>query len=181
MTLMASSQHHGRCICSDLSVTTNRASSMVDFPGGSLKDFRLSLALWRRGSPGASTPHLPSNQNALEVSHAELSSVLHNKLSPYKGYEQIVSNAAKELSDPLAEIVLDARARGRYEPRRLTSISDSTPCADILVQTLNPRGSPLATCRIRSLFHSMHFCRRTRATTVGPLRHSFLQTSSAGS
>jgi hypothetical protein len=173
---MASSQHHGRCICSDLSVTGNRASLMVDFPDGSLRDFRLSLALWRR-SPGASTPHPPSNPTASEVSHAELSSVLRNKLNPHKGYEQIVSNAAKELSDPLAEIVLDARARGRYEPRRLTSISDSTPCADIPVQTLNPRGSPLATCRIRSLFHSMHFCKRTRATLAGTLRHTFLQTS----
>jgi thiosulfate/3-mercaptopyruvate sulfurtransferase len=38
----------------------------------------------------------------------------------------MVSNAAKELSDPLAEIVLDARAHGRYtgadpEPRGLPS------------------------------------------------------------
>jgi len=43
-----------------------------------------------------------------------------------RNYEQMVSNAAKELSDPLAEIVLDARAHGRYtgadpEPRGLPS------------------------------------------------------------
>ncbi|KAI0307584.1 thiosulfate sulfurtransferase [Multifurca ochricompacta] len=39
-----------------------------------------------------------------------------------KSYKQVVSNADKELSDPLAEIVLDARPHGRYagtdpEPR----------------------------------------------------------------
>ena len=42
---------------------------------------------------------------------------------PSQGYEQMVSNAAKELSDPLAEIVLDARAHGRYEPDCVTSES----------------------------------------------------------
>ncbi|KAH9996567.1 Rhodanese-like domain-containing protein [Russula vinacea] len=31
-----------------------------------------------------------------------------------RSYDQMVSNAAKELSDPLADIVLDARAHGRY-------------------------------------------------------------------
>ncbi|SRR6266404_1740760 len=30
-----------------------------------------------------------------------------------RGYEQMVSNAAKQLPDPLAEIVLDARSHGR--------------------------------------------------------------------
>lgn len=30
-----------------------------------------------------------------------------------RGYEQMVSNAAKQVSDPLAEIVLDARSLGR--------------------------------------------------------------------
>lgn len=30
-----------------------------------------------------------------------------------QGYEQMVSNAAKQVSDPLAEIVLDARSLGR--------------------------------------------------------------------
>jgi hypothetical protein len=38
----------------------------------------------------------------------------------------MVSNAAKELSDPLAEIVLDARAHGRYEPDGGTCESDLT-------------------------------------------------------
>jgi len=39
-----------------------------------------------------------------------------------RSYEQMVSNAAKELSEPLTEVVLDARSHGRYlgsdpEPR----------------------------------------------------------------
>jgi thiosulfate/3-mercaptopyruvate sulfurtransferase len=42
-----------------------------------------------------------------------------------QGYEQIVSNAAKELSEPLAEIVLDARSHGRYATRHLISESGS--------------------------------------------------------
>jgi thiosulfate/3-mercaptopyruvate sulfurtransferase len=40
---------------------------------------------------------------------------------PSQDYEQMVSNTAKELSDPLAEVVLDARAHGRYEPDCVTS------------------------------------------------------------
>jgi len=45
-----------------------------------------------------------------------------------QGYEQMVSNAARELSEPLAEIVLDARAHGRYARRHVTSESGSDHC-----------------------------------------------------
>ena len=104
-------------------------------------------------------------------------------LSPHKGYEQMVSNAAKELSDPLAEIVLDARAHGRYEPDCVTSESDLTSCVDIPVQTLNPgRDSLRVICRTRSLFHSTRSCRRTQTTTLArPSQHSFPRRSSGGS
>ena len=71
----------------------------------------------------------------------------------------MVSNAAKDLSDPLAEIVLDARAHGRYEPECVTSVRTrpDPSCEDILVQTLNPGGDSLQViCHTRSLFHSMY-------------------------
>jgi hypothetical protein len=48
MILMGSSQHHGRSLCSDLSATSDRVFLMAVFPGGNLKDSRLSLALWWR-------------------------------------------------------------------------------------------------------------------------------------
>jgi hypothetical protein len=40
-----------------------------------------------------------------------------------RGYEQMVSNAAKKVSDPLAEIVLDARSLVRYNCHSLPSVA----------------------------------------------------------
>jgi hypothetical protein len=94
---------------------------MVAFQGGCPKDFRPRLGLWWEYR-GAHTQHSPWHQKELEVSLGELSSVLRS--SVLTGYDQMVSNAAKELSDPLADIVLDARAHGRYEPERRRLISD---------------------------------------------------------
>ena len=48
MIPMVSSQHHGRSLCSDLSATSDRVFLMAVFPGGTLKDSRLSLAPWGR-------------------------------------------------------------------------------------------------------------------------------------
>src|ERR1700677_4626408 len=73
MILMASSQHHERSLCSDLSATSNRVSLMVAFPGGNLKDSRLSLALWWRPQ-GPNTQRLPWHQRTSEVSIPEPSS-----------------------------------------------------------------------------------------------------------
>jgi hypothetical protein len=176
---MASFQPHGRCLRSDLSATSDRVCLMVVSSGGNPKDFRPRLGLWWEYR-GVHTQHPPWHQNVSEVGLAELSSVLRS--SVLTGYDQMVSNAAKEVSDPLADIVLDARAHGRYEPERsrLTSESDLIPCIDTLVQTLSPRGSLRVTCRIRSLFHSVHSCGRARvATRVQDLQHSFLQTNFA--
>ena len=73
MTLMASSQLHGRCLCSDLLATSNQVCLMVAFRGGSLKGFRARLGLWWEYR-GASTQHLPWHQKESEVGLAELSS-----------------------------------------------------------------------------------------------------------
>jgi len=72
----------------------------------------------------------------------------------------VVNNAEKELSDPHAEIVLDARAHGRYEQLWNTSKSDLTARVGTLVQTLNPGDFPQVICHTLSLFHSVHSCRR---------------------
>jgi hypothetical protein len=72
MILMASSQPHGRSLCSDLSATSNRVFLMAVFPGGNPKDFRLSLALWWRPQ-GPNTQRLPWHQRTSEVSILELS------------------------------------------------------------------------------------------------------------
>ena len=125
-------------------------------------------------------PTLASENIRSKYSRAVLEGLVAQSSS--QDYEQIVSNAEKELSDPLAEIVLDARGHGRYEPDCVTSESDLTSCIDIRVQTLNPGDSLQVICHTRSLFHSARSCRRTRATTlVPPSRHSFLRRSSAGS
>lgn len=81
---MASSQHHVRSLCSDLSATSNRVSLMAVFPGGNMKDFRLSLALsWRFQGPD--TQRLPWRQKTSEVSLPELSSDPRPSwLSPHK-------------------------------------------------------------------------------------------------
>ena len=56
-----------------------------------------------------------------------------------QGYEQMVSNAAKELSEPLTEIVLDARSHGRYKTRHLTSESGSHTMCRYLGSDPEPR------------------------------------------
>ena len=99
-----------------------------------------------------------------------------------QGYEQMVSNAAKELSGPLTEIVLDARSHGRYI--HVTSLPNQglIPCAGIWAQTLSPdQGCPRVTYLIPSLFHSTCFCRRTPFPSLArPSRHSSPRTSSVG-
>ncbi|SRR5216684_1639343 len=73
MTLMASSQHHGRCLCSDLSAMTNQVFLMAVFRDGSLKDVQLSLGPWWRYRK-LRTKRLPSRQRTSEVSLPGLSS-----------------------------------------------------------------------------------------------------------
>jgi hypothetical protein len=79
MTLMASSQLRGRCICSDPSATSGRVYLMVVSPDGNPKDFRPRPVLWWEYQ-GASTQPLPWHQKVSEVSLAELSSVLRSSV-----------------------------------------------------------------------------------------------------
>jgi hypothetical protein len=112
MTLKASSRHPGHCSCSDLLGTTNRVYSTAVFLGGKAKDFLRGRALWWKYQE-ASTLRPPWHPKKSEVSLSGLSRRYFATAQPAQDYEQMVNNATKELSDPLAEIVLDARSHGR--------------------------------------------------------------------
>jgi len=74
------------------------------------------------GLPGWETEGLPIGTGPAEKILKSRYPVPASTSENVRNYEQMVSNAGKQLSDPLAEIVLDARPLGRYtgsepEPR----------------------------------------------------------------
>jgi hypothetical protein len=91
----------------------SRAYLTVVSPGGKWKDFLLRRVLQQK-SQGASTQPPLWYRKISGVSFPGLSCIVYAvRLSFTQGYEQMVNNATKEISDPLTEIVLDARSRGR--------------------------------------------------------------------
>ncbi|KAI9460256.1 Rhodanese-like domain-containing protein [Lactarius psammicola] len=74
------------------------------------------------GLPGWETEGLPTETGHAEKTFKSSYPVPDFASKNVRSYEQMTSNAGKQLSDPLAEIVLDARSLGRYtgsepEPR----------------------------------------------------------------
>jgi hypothetical protein len=132
---------------------------MAVSPGGKWKGFLLRRVLQQKASRGAITqpPLWYRKISGVSFPRAISCVVYAVQLSFTQGYEQMVNNATKEILDPVTEIVLDARSRGRQVPRRLSSSRDLISYVDSWAQTLNPdQDSHRDTYHIHSLFHSIH-------------------------